>query len=1638
MGTWNIWHKDGSQLKDDNGKTIVIKSLQYSGEWMGSCNITTDIENEAPINFQIGDYIIYRRERFEINYDPGKLKAAKKNMSGSAFKYSGVTFNSMTDELVRSEFLDVVLNDNEMHYTSLPKFSFYIDTLDDLADRLQANMNEQYGEGVWHFYTRNKSRSVGSTGRGCDETKWNKYYGDGIADNEIESTSITASSQSCWDILGLVNSQFDVNFIVRERDVFIGTTGIVADHIFQYGLGNGLYELEEATDSDQSVITRLRAYGNTTNLPTRFYAEMGARCKAVVTTVKEKNASYRYVSLELDIAITTGMFTDTRQYKTDKDGEWITDDGAYAVRVSVDDKATITGYIRQSSDDESKSVFYSEYTTEGLDTGDETSSTAMDSFISNVAEGSTLYFISGYRKSKFPSSNIHYGSELPNNMSITTLMLPGFPNKSLNQWWSEQDETTKNRINPTGRDVVFSEEQYRPYIESPNKEKIGVRPASVYFDNDNDKEGLKDIYPTIEEMKVGDVRIDEIDTGTEETVTDDGVFKDGEKVPNFDIYLKSAINFDIKSLMDDDFQINMKDGMCGGRSFNVAGATKCDDGRWQLRLERVKDSDLELYFPYKDFPIKAGDHFVLTGIEMPEEYVEYASEELLRYAIAKLFDNDYTRKTYTPKVDEIFMARNHDAYEEDETGKLSSLYLDIKEGDILEFKDADLALDTRITINSLSIKEQEGKIPTYEVTLKEEKEVSTITKIVNQVSSIVSGSLGGGLTNGQINSMIESHGKEYFLSKLSNDKANGLIQFLKGIGIGTSYGIDESGYAKLGEVLLDLLSSYDFNYSEQTGFAFTKRTDGKYKLSLTDLEVWGRAIFNQLEIRKLSYVGGNYIFSPAGSKIVCVQSGTEGIMWTYYRCYYLADDGTTATQNLWSVGDLALCEEFNVVNHADNTVSANKRYWRKVVAVSSANEVITDDNGNELYGGQKFGYVDLSMRNCETGSDAPAAGDTIACVGNVSDTDRQNVITINTVGDDAPAIIQYSGINTYSLTDKVVTKLSPKGNVIKGELYTEDGKNVKENIGTLQEEMSGMSNSVSEVKQTAEKLSLTVTRTAVRDRNLLANSYVSLASTLYGFCTREVSLEKGKTYTLSVKGYSVASGGELKVYVFAEDSEGNWTWSNSVSITDTTETTASVTFSDVPSSGTYHVRCFSAPSGSNKLVFVRYIQLEEGEVATPWSMNESDPAAYGNLLPDMGNNQWSYEDNVTKKDGVSLPDGNYYMTYHVENTETDDEDAIWLDSTFYPGNGESYTLSFWAKGSGTMNVWIDSACVYAITSEGLQVTAADGLVSFQLTTDWKRYWVTWSTNVSDGQPREVNVMQVAGGSDVTAAGFKLEPYGRMTEYTQEQITGEDLLGTGIDIENKKITVTADQFTIQNNHGSKTFSVDANGLVTMNHIAVGGMINKCPVDVTKAKFATLFDTWQDIATNHWYGRPKMEQMYGIYYINEATGLSQTGMPLTLYMPSVYVNPDGQYYGDVFDDDGNLSNTLLRNVRSLVGNTILIYNESSEDIAINGMSPYFVDVWQSSSSAKAVTLQAASAPTQTKGDTASDATDGLDKPIVDGDISPNERYVGRKRNELTVTLLGGKHHFVSLTCVCEVGHLGWENIYWLVNYGQAMNT
>ena len=1026
MSTWNIYHKDGSKLTDVNEELITVHGLVYSDSWMGECFLTINFKHEVPINFQIGDYIVYRGERFELNYEPGKDKQARPDTYGEGFVYDSVKFNALQDELARAEFLDVVLNDNELHYTALPKFPFYVQTLDDLLDRIQANLDEQIGTGLWKIYSRNKERSVQ---RGALESEWLSVYGEKTDDNVIESMSITIDSQTCWQALALVNEKWGVNFIVRGRNIYVGTTGIQANHIFKYGIGKGLYEIEQNADSDQSVVTRLRAYGSEKNLPSHYYADLGVKYLANITKVVTASTN---VELELDIDYIETYFKDKRKYVVS--GESQEQEYGWVLQVTFDFQTIITGYVTQLSSS-NKCRFYSELKGTQTDSGDESSQEKLDTFIAQVKEGKTkMYITSGLNKKIVPSSMKEYAENLPNNMAVNRLMLPGFPHVSLSDFYNSLTDTEKKYVNPAGKQHKFSTDPHRPYIDSINIDQIGLRSASQFFETDDKTNGIIEIYPTIEEMVIGGVRVDEINEGV--APGDDGRFGDNETVKNVDIYLNKAIDFDINDLKDDDFSISMKDGMCGGRTFKVASSTKVD-GRWRLTIERVKDDALELWFPYKDYPIRKGDHFVLTGITLPDSYVNAASLKLLKYAIAYLDKNDYTRYVYQPKVDELFMARQHDQAKEDTTGTIKSLHDTLKAGDLMEFEDTDLRIGGVISIDQLTIKEEDGKIPTYEIILREDKEVGTIEKIQQQISSIQSGNggTGAGATTTQIKNQVSTEGSKRFLSKINDDTAKGTITFekvqklLQGFILGSSgYQIDGKGAAILKSLVIELLQSADYDADTQSGFGFYRRKDGKYGLNITDLYIWGKAIFNNLEIRNLYAVGGNIVLSPSSSKIMIVEDVVSEITGevTGWKCYLLADDGTTATTNLWQEDDQVRCQTFNIAEGVYQNVS-NKNYWRRVTSVSKTNEVITDKDGNILYDGKKFAWIVISKEDCMEGSDYPTANDTIVCMGNRTKTDRQNLLMLETVGDNAPRLALYRGVNGYTLEGKVIFKAGYDG-----------------------------------------------------------------------------------------------------------------------------------------------------------------------------------------------------------------------------------------------------------------------------------------------------------------------------------------------------------------------------------------------------------------------------------------------------------------------------------------------------------------------------------------------------------------------------------------------------------------------------------
>lgn len=233
----------------------------------------------------------------------------------------------------------------------------------------------------------------------------------------------------------------------------------------------------------------------------------------------------------------------------------------------------------------------------------------------------------------------------------------------------------------------------------------------------------------------------------------------------------------------------------------------------------------------------------------------------------------------------------------------------------------------------------------------------------------------------------------------------------------------------LGGILTNNIESEGFTTGALgTGFLIKRDPQtGKSYIEVDELFVRMKAFFTELEIKKLSYAGGNFIFSPAGITLSRVETVTGG-SGKVYRCYFTNDDGSTATENLFRVDDLVMCQTFNIKAGKYENVS-NKRYWRAVVAVG--------DN-----------YFDLSDTDCEAGSAIPADGDSVVVLGNHSDTSRQNALVISVYGEGSPSLTQHSGIHTYSLDGTEKIRISPNGNLFTGEFRVSTGQTVEDYINS--------------------------------------------------------------------------------------------------------------------------------------------------------------------------------------------------------------------------------------------------------------------------------------------------------------------------------------------------------------------------------------------------------------------------------------------------------------------------------------------------------------------------------------------------------------------------------------------------------------
>ena len=479
---------------------------------------------------------------------------------------------------------------------------------------------------------------------------------------------------------------------------------------------------------------------------------------------------------------------------------------------------------------------------------------------------------------------------------------------------------------------------------------------------------------------------------------------------------------------------------------------------------------------------KEGDAFVVLGISLPLEYISNAEERLDEAMMSYMLENNVYYYDYPLKFSEHFLETHH------------YILSQIRPNSIIRFDFGDERL--ALFVKQLTIKYGNTPLPQYDITLTDN--VDVVLNQIGQVADDVE------KLSGLIAILRQSYGRSIWaevakkLSKTANDTAQGLISFARGILFGNGdKGIDENGNATLNDTTLNSVQTPSYSGTDivsDKGFKVWEDNEGKSHMMVDYFSARIKAFFASLEIRKIEHSAGNRIESPAGNTLALVKKFDDGghevkDLWyarrytfagvsigmpklvyqvanyfgvwkenpdakvAYYRCYWTAEDkeDKKAVENNWRVGDQAFCQTFNLRVPQGSGYSSNKRYWRIVEAI-----------GYETIEGTEYAYIDLSNRvnqqdqpyviltvdgvdytcvSFEAGSDAPQAGDDVACLGNqITPDTRGGALQYITYGDvdsttGIPCVKMYSGINNYDLESHVIQKQSPRGVYVRADKF---------------------------------------------------------------------------------------------------------------------------------------------------------------------------------------------------------------------------------------------------------------------------------------------------------------------------------------------------------------------------------------------------------------------------------------------------------------------------------------------------------------------------------------------------------------------------------------------------------------------------
>jgi hypothetical protein len=439
-----------------------------------------------------------------------------------------------------------------------------------------------------------------------------------------------------------------------------------------------------------------------------------------------------------------------------------------------------------------------------------------------------------------------------------------------------------------------------------------------------------------------------------------------------------------------------------------------------------------------------GDKFVITGIKMPKSLVLAAEKRLDEALIKYMSENNDEKFSFSVSFSRVFLAEN---------SMLAGL-LNENSRIYIKYNDKEYFM----YVNSFTCKADKNCLYdiSVELTDKLSANVSALRSTITEIAGDIIGErMGVSLNVSDILGRIS----RYFISKINNDTANGLITFLKGLLIG------------------------------KNGSGITVLENGMSQAVVDYLYVKVKAVFDELEVKKKTYVGGEQVISHAGMKCNRVDELDD-----VYRCYFKEEEDGIEIENQFTPGSLAIAQECNIKTGISHHVG-NRYYWRLVTAVGE-------------------NYIDLSKTVCDPNveNDVPVAGDDIVGLGHKTDITRQAAIILSSVNEVSPSIIMYQGINDFTLTGKDVisfdfdkstgkARMKVYGDTYIGDKdrttymeYTQDkGVDIKgmfhiEQGSTGWKNMEGLPDEIQAAADLAQKAQDAIDNAAVGSVNLLRNS----------------------------------------------------------------------------------------------------------------------------------------------------------------------------------------------------------------------------------------------------------------------------------------------------------------------------------------------------------------------------------------------------------------------------------------------------------------------------------------------------------------------------------------------------------------------